>query len=134
MKSARLSFWEPFALSVMRVAVGFTFSLHGLQKTLGWFGGLGGHGATAPLLSRFGAAGVLESVGGLLIVLGLFTRPAALVLCGEMAVAYLLQHAPHGRWPIQNGGELAVVYCFVFLFLATAGAGTLSLDRLVRRK
>ncbi len=81
-----------------------------------------------------GAAGLLEFVGGLLIVLGLFTRPVAFVLCGEMAVAYFMQHAHRGFWPILNAGELAVLYCFIFLYLAVAGPGIWSLDAFVRKK
>ena len=81
-----------------------------------------------------GAAGVLECFGGLLIALGLFTRPVAFLLCGEMAVAYFKQHLPRGVWPINNSGELAVLYCFIFLYLVSAGAGPWSLDRLIRRK
>jgi putative oxidoreductase len=84
--------------------------------------------------TRFWVAGVLETAGGLLIVLGLFTRPVAFLLCGEMAVAYIAAHFPRGFWPILNGGELAILYCFTLLYLFTAGPGALSLDRLVRRK
>jgi putative oxidoreductase len=86
------------------------------------------------MLSLLWFAGVIETFGGLLIILGLFTRPAAFLLCGEMAVAYFKQHAGRGTWPISNGGELAVIYCFVFLYLVYAGAGPLSLDRAVRKK
>jgi putative oxidoreductase len=74
-------------------------------------------------------AGMLELVGGLLIILGLFTRPVAFLLSGEMAVAYFMSHAPRGLWPIANGGELAVLYCFIFLYLFTAGPGPWSVDR-----
>ncbi len=76
----------------------------------------------------------MECFGGLLILLGLFTRPVAFLLCGEMAVAYFRAHFPHGFWPITNGGELAVLYCFIFLYLMTAGAGPLSLDHIIRKK
>lgn len=86
------------------------------------------------MLSLLWFAGVLECFGGMLIILGLFTRPVAFLLCGEMAVAYFKQHAVRGFWPILNNGELAVVYCFVFLYLVYAGAGPLSLDRAVRKK
>ncbi len=86
------------------------------------------------MLSLMWFAGVLECFGGLLIILGLFTRPVAFLLCGEMAVAYFKQHVVRGLWPIANGGELAVIYCFVFLYLVYAGAGPLSLDRTVRKK
>lgn len=123
-----------YVLSLLRVIVGFTFSCHGAQKLLGVFGGMGGHGAKAAFLSLFWVAGVLELFGGLLIILGLFTRPVALILCGEMAVAYFKMHAPRGFWPIVNMGELAVVYCFVFLYFFAAGPGPLSLDAVIRRR
>ena len=126
---------EPYARSVLRVVVGFTFSLHGMQKLLGFFGGLNGKGATVPFgLSLFWFAGALELVGGLLILLGLFTSPVAFILCGEMAVAYFKVHLPHGLNPLLNHGELAVLYCFIFLYLCVAGAGPLSLDSLMRNK
>jgi len=120
---------EPFMRSVMRIVVGFTFSLHGFQKLFGLLGG-----RQANLFSLFGLAGVLECFGGMLLILGLFTVPVAFLLSGEMAVAYFRTHFPRGFFPIQNGGELAVVYCFVFLYLFVAGGGPLSLDRLIRRK
>jgi putative oxidoreductase len=125
---------EPFARSVLRVVVGFTFSLHGMQKLLGLFGGMGGKGATASLGSLIWIAGGLEMIGGLLILLGLFTSPVAFILCGEMAVAYFKAHFPHGFIPLLNRGELAVLYCFIFLYLCVAGAGPLSLDSLIRKK
>jgi putative oxidoreductase len=124
---------QSYAQALLRIAAGFTFSLHGFQKLFGFFGGIG-HGARAHFFSLMWAAGVLECFGGLLILLGLFTRPVAFLLCGEMAVAYFKQHFPHGFWPISNGGELAVVYCFIFLYLTTAGAGPVSLDSIVRKK
>jgi putative oxidoreductase len=105
---------------------------HGAQKLFGAFGGMGGHGATAFTLFWF--AGILEFFGGLLILLGLLTRPVAFILCGEMAVAYFMVHAPGGFWPIQNKGELAVLYCFIFLYLAAAGPGPLSLDSRLRHR
>jgi putative oxidoreductase len=85
-------------------------------------------------MSQMGIGGVLEFVGGLLLMLGLFTRPVAFILSGTMAVAYFQMHAPRGFWPLQNRGELAVLYCFLFLFLAVAGGGEWSLDRLLRRR
>jgi len=115
--------------ALLRIVIGFTFSLHGFQKLFGAFGGTHAH-----MLSLLWFAGVLECFGGVLIILGLFTRPVAFLLCGEMAVAYFKQHAVKGFWPILNGGELAVVYCFVFLYLVYAGAGPVSLDRAVRKK
>ncbi len=87
-----------------------------------------------PLFSLLGLAGILETFGGLLLILGLFTVPVAFVLAGEMAVAYFMVHFPRGLFPIQNGGELAVLYCFIFLYLFAAGAGTVSMDHLVRKK
>ena len=130
---ARDGTFEPFALSLLRLVAGFTFSLHGYQKLFGLFGGMG-HGTAARLFSLMGAAGAIETFGGALIFLGLFTRPVAFVLCGEMAVAYFRQHALRGLWPISNGGELAVLYCFIFLLLMSAGAGPWSLDRAIRKK
>jgi putative oxidoreductase len=126
--------FEPFARSLLRIVAGFTFSLHGMQKLLGFFGGFGGKGGTAPFGSLFWFAGGLELIGGLLLILGLFTSPVAFILCGQMAVAYFKAHFPQGFFPLANHGELAVVYCFVFLYLCTAGAGPLSLDSLVRKK
>jgi putative oxidoreductase len=125
---------EPLARSLLRVVAGFTFSLHGMQKLLGLFGGLNGKGATVPFASLLGFAGGLELIGGLLLILGLFTSPVAFILCGEMAVAYFKAHFPHGFLPLLNHGELAVLYCFIFLYLCVAGAGPLSLDSLIRKK
>lgn len=122
---------EPRLRSLFRIMAGFTFWLHGLQK-FGFFGGLGGF--KPPLVSMLGAAGVIETIGGALIILGLFTQPVAFFLSGEMAVGYFRTHAPRGLWPISNGGELAVFYCFFFLWLFSAGAGPWSLDRLLGRK
>lgn len=122
------------ALSALRVVAGLLFLLHGLQKVFGMFGGLGGHGATAPMWSLFWVAGVLETAGSVPIVLGLCTRCVAFVLSGEMAVAYFRAHFPRGFWPILNGGELAILYCFIFLYLCAAGPGPISLDRVWRRK
>ena len=117
------------ALSLMRAVAGFLFLQHGAQKL---FGALGGE--AVELATLRGLAGVLEFFGGLLILLGLFTRPVAFLLSGMMAVAYFMVHAPRGFWPIQNGGELAALYSFVFLFLAAMGGGDWSLDRLVRKR
>jgi putative oxidoreductase len=125
---------EPFARSLLRIVAGFTFSLHGMQKVLGLFGGMSGKGGTAPFASLPWFAGGLELVGGLLLILGLFTSPVAFILSGEMAVGYFWAHSPHGFLPLVNHGELAVLYCFIFLYLWTGGAGPLSLDSLVRKK
>jgi len=125
---------EPFARSLLRIVAGFTFSLHGMQKLLGLFGGMNGSGGRVAFGSLLWVAGGLELVGGLMLVLGLFTSPVAFILCGEMAVAYFRAHFPHGPLPLVNHGELAVLYCFIFIYLWTAGAGPLSLDSVVRGK
>jgi putative oxidoreductase len=124
---------ESSALALLRIVAGFTFTLHGAQK-FGALGGLGGH--AAPLYSMLWFAGVMEIIGGPLIVLGLFTRPVAFILCGEMAVAYFRVHIHMGPWlfPLLNGGEITVLYCFFFLLLVFTGAGAFSLDRMVRGK
>ena len=115
----------PRVLSIMRIITAFLFMQHGGQKLFG---------IPVPqryefeLLSLSGMAGVLEVFGGLLILIGLFTRPIAFLLSGLMAVAYFIAHAPRGFWPIENGGELAVMYCFVFLYLSVAGGGSWSID------
>ena len=125
--------WEGYARSALRIVTGVLFACHGAQKLFGLFGGLGGHGARAHMWSELWVAGILETAGGLLAALGFFTRPVAFLLCGEMAVAYFQQHFPHGFWPIRNGGELAVLYCFIFLNLCVAGGGPIGLDRRARR-
>jgi putative oxidoreductase len=121
--------WAPGVLSLLRIMAGFLFSAHGYQKVLGM---LGGH--RMPIGSLPWTAGMLEMVGGALLILGLFTRPVAFILCGEMAYAYFSMHGRKGFWPVMNGGELAVLYCFVFLYFFFAGPGPVSLDRVVRRK
>jgi putative oxidoreductase len=123
--------WTPRLLSVMRIVVAFLFMAYGGQKLFGFPAPM--KGGTVPLMSLQGVAGILELFGGLLVFLGLFTRPVAFILAGEMAVAYFIQHAPGGFWPRLNGGEPAVLFCFVFLFLSVAGGGAWSLDRLIRR-
>jgi putative oxidoreductase len=127
-----LARYEPQLRSLFRIMAAFTFSLHGFQKFFGWFGGIGGH--SVPVNTMLGMAGLIESIGGPLIILGLFTRPVAFVLSGEMAIGYFRTHAPRDLWPLLNGGELAVFYCFMFLWLSAAGAGPWSLDRLLGRK
>ena len=117
--------------ALLRIVTGLLFLQHGAQKLFGWFGGMGGNGATAALNTLPGIAGVLEFYGGLLILVGLLTRPVAFLLAGEMAVAYFRSHAPHGFWPIENRGELAALYSFLFLFFAAHGAGAFSLDSLL---
>jgi putative oxidoreductase len=112
--------------SLLRATSGFLFFQHGLPKL---FGGLG-RAEPVELASQMGLAGMVEVVGGALISLGLFTSPVAFIASGQMAVAYFQAHAPRGFWPVQNGGELAALYCFVFLYLATGGPGRWSLDAL----
>jgi putative oxidoreductase len=101
---------------------------HGLQKLFGFFGGVPPSGEAVPLISLMGAAGLIETIGGVLIVVGFLTRPVAAVLVAEMVVAYFMAHFPQGGWPIQNQGELALLYASIFVFLAGHGAGPLSLD------
>ena len=131
---ARLTSLQPYVRSILRIVIAATFSLHGMQKVLGFFGGMPGKGGPAAMASLPWIAGCLEMTGGLLLLLGLFTVPVAFILSGEMAVAYFMMHFPRGFYPIRNGGELAVVYCFVFLYLFFAGPGPLSLDALLRKK
>lgn len=119
---------------LLRIVAGFLFWGHGAPKLFGWLGGFGPDGGRAELASVFGLAGILEVFGGLLIVLGLFTRPVAFVLSDEMAVAYFWRHVPRGLWPWENGGEPAALFAFIFLFFAAAGGGALSLDAWRRRR
>ena len=127
---------ERFAWAALRVMAGLMFSMHGMQKLFGMWGGPMGDGQAVPPFSfPFGVAGIVELAMGLLIAVGLFTRPAALVAAGQMAVAYWWQHVPRGGiMPLPNGGELAALYCFVFLFFAAFGAGRFSLDAVLRRR
>jgi uncharacterized membrane protein YphA (DoxX/SURF4 family)/broad specificity phosphatase PhoE len=120
----------PHAQSLLRIVAALTFITHGTQKLFG-VPALQPRDPV-PLLSQLGAASVLEIVGGALLVLGLFTRPVAFVLSGEMAVAYVTAHAPRSFWPLLNGGEVAVLFCFVWLFFAAAGPGPWSLDAMRR--
>lgn len=124
---------QSFVLSILRIVAGYTFTLHGIQK-FGALGGLGGH--TAPLYSMLWFAGIIECIGGPLIILGLFTRPVAFILSGEMAVGYFRVHIHMGPplYPLLNNGEITVLYCFFFLYLVTAGAGPISLDRAIRHR
>jgi putative oxidoreductase len=117
------------AVTVLRIGTGLLFIEHGLQKLFGLLGGfMGTPGATAPIASQMGLAGFLELTGGALLVLGLLTRPAAFVLLGEMLYAFITVHAPQGGAPVQNGGELALLYAVVFAFFAVNGGGVVSLD------
>jgi putative oxidoreductase len=123
------SAWAPRLLSVLRVIAALLFLEHGLQKLAGFPAPLPlPAGETVRAFSLLWFAGVIEVVGGVLLTLGLFTRPVAFVLSGEMAVAYFMAHAPRGFFPALNGGEAAVLYCFTFLYLAAAGGGAWSVD------
>jgi putative oxidoreductase len=126
-----LAGWTPRMQSVLRIVTGFLLIAHGAQKLFGFLAPPGMPAAT--LGSLMWVAGVLEFFGGLLFLIGLFTRPVAFILSGLLAVAYFTAHAPGGFWPLQNKGELAVLYCFVFLFFAVAGGGEWAVDRLIRR-
>lgn len=122
------------AQTALRIAAGMTYFSHGAQKLLGWFGGFGDAG-TAELMTRFGAAGVIETSAGALLVLGLFTRPAAFIASGEMAVAYFWIHWGGGElmwW--QNRGELVMLYSFVWLLFAAWGPGRYSMDAWLQRR
>jgi putative oxidoreductase len=132
MKSSVVSRTTPHLLSVLRIVAALLFIAHGTQKLFAL--PVNQPQRTVGLLSLLGAAGVLETFGGLLMLLGLFTRPVAFILAGEMAYAYFTQHAPRARWPILNGGELAVLFCFIWLFFAAAGPGPWSLDARLRKR
>jgi putative oxidoreductase len=127
-----LAKYRPQALSILRIVTGLVILQYGMGKLLKF--------PTVPLFAKveffslYGLAGTLELVLGALVLVGLFTRFAAFVLCGEMAVAYFMGHAPRGFYPILNGGDLAIMLCFVFLYLSTAGAGPWSVDAAVRNK
>lgn len=128
-----MSKWTPQLLSVLRIIVAFLFMEHGGMKLFSFPIPMNPAHAPDSLFSLIGFAGVLEVFGGLLILIGLCTRPVAFLLSGQMAVAYFMAHAPHGFWPIVNHGEAAVFYCFVFLYLSAAGAGPWSVDNLIKR-
>ena len=132
MKPSAVARYSPYLLSTLRMVAAFLFIAHGTQKLFGF-------PVSAPrpgvaLLSLMGAAGVLEAFGGLLMLLGLLTRPVAFILAGQMAYAYFSSHAPRGPWPILTGGELAALYCFIWLYFVAAGPGPWSLDALIRKR
>jgi len=116
-----IGIYAPHAYALMRIVIGLLFICHGLQKVFGMFGGMGG--GPVPLVSFFGVAGIIEIIGGAFITLGLFAGYVAFIASGEMAVAYFIGLFPKGFWPIRNGGELAVLNCFIFLYMATRGSG-----------
>jgi putative oxidoreductase len=110
----------------MRIVVGLLFFCHGLQKAFGLFGGV--NGVAAPIMSLIGVAGWIELITGALIAIGFATVKAAFIASGQMAAAYFIGHFPTGFWPILNDGEEAALYCFVFLYMSTRGAGIWSID------
>jgi putative oxidoreductase len=116
--------------TLLRVVTGLLFAQHGGQKLFGWLGGQ----QVESVMSMMGIAGVLELVGGILIMIGLLTRPVAFILSGEMAVAYFMAHLPRGFWPVTNQGEPAVLFCFIFLYFAAHGAGRWSVDEAMARR
>jgi putative oxidoreductase len=127
--NGRKTLWmEEVALNVLRIVAGFLFWQHGVQKLFGILG----RDTPVDFFTLLGLAGILETVGGVLLVLGLFTRPVAFLLAGEMAWAYFSSHAPSGFWPIQNRGELAALYSFLFLYFVARGGGAFGIDGLVR--
>ena len=129
------------ATTILRVVLGTVFFAHGAQKLLGWFGGYGFSGTMGYFTGAMHIPWIFallaiaaEFFGSLGLMLGLFTRPVAFLLSGEMAIGYFRTHAPRSFWPLLNGGEITVFYCFMFLWLSSAGAGAWSLDRLLGRK
>ena len=126
-----LAAWAPRALSVLRIMMGLMIIEHGMGKLLGWppvaaYAGI-------KLFSLLGLAGIIELVGGALLIIGLFTQPVAFILSGEMAVAYFMVHAPRSFFPLINGGALAIIYCFAFLYLSSAGGGPWSVDATMKK-
>lgn len=118
----------PRLMSVLRIVAAIMFMLAGTMKLFAFPVGIFPNGGTVQLMSELGLAGILETFGGALLLVGLFTRPVAFLLAGEMAVAYFQGHFPNGMWPTLNGGQPAVLYCFIWLYLSAAGAGPWSLD------
>jgi putative oxidoreductase len=125
---ANVARFAPHALTALRIVAAALFLAHGLVKLVGF--PVGAPPGVQPLVTLLGLAGVVETITGALMILGLFTRSAALIASGEMAVAYWLFHAPRSIYPVANGGDAAILFCFVFLYIALAGPGVLSLDRL----
>src|SRR5437660_8862525 len=130
---AKWSTWTPRLLSVLRIVAAFLFMQFGTAKLFAFPAAIMPGGGTAPIMSLPGIAGILETFGGLFLLVGLFTRPVAFILAGEMAVAYFLGHGSHGFWTVLNLGTPAVIYSFVWLYLSAAGAGPWSLDARIAR-
>jgi putative oxidoreductase len=130
---SRWQSWAPHLRSLLRIVAAFLFMQFGTAKVVAFPAAIMPGGGTAPIGSLAGIAGLLETVGGALLLLGLFTRPVAFILAGEMAIAYFIGHAPQGFWPVLNQGHPAVLFCFVWLYLSAAGAGPWSLDAKIAR-
>ncbi|SER31072.1 DoxX family protein [Sphingobium sp. YR768] len=124
--TSSITIWTPRILSIFRVVTALLFLSHGIVKLFGFPAGAAP--GQVPLFTLFGLAGVLELAGGFAVMLGIFTRPIAFLLSGQMAVAYFMVHLPMGFYPVLNMGELAILFCFNFLYLAFAGAGAWSID------
>ena len=125
--------WAPYLLGILRIVTAFLFMQVGTAKLFAFPGAIMPNGGTAPVASLPGIAGLLEALGGFLLLVGLFTRPVAFLLSGEMAVAYFYAHAPQGFWPVLNQGAPAALYSFLFLYFSAAGGGALSIDGIRRR-
>jgi len=129
----RWSTWAPYLLSTLRIIAAFLFMQFGTAKLFAFPAAVMPDGGTAPLASLAGVAGVLETFGGALLLVGLLTRPVAFLLSGLMAFAYFIGHAPQGFWPVLNQGHPAILFCFVWLYVSAAGAGPWSIDAMRRR-
>ena len=118
--------WAPYTLSLLRIVAALLFIEHGLQKMIGF------PAAGPPMTPLLWVQAIIEVVGGVALLVGAFTRPVAFVLCGDMAAAYFMGHAPRSIYPAVNGGDAAVLFCFIFFYLVFAGGGPLSFDRMAR--
>jgi putative oxidoreductase len=123
--------YSPYLYAVMRMVVGFLFACHGAQKLFGAFGGMGPSGGRTALFSLLGLAGIIEFFGGLCVMLGWMTGSVAFIASGMMAAAYFMAHHPNSVWPLLNEGEPAVLFCFIFLYMASVGSGVWSIDRVL---
>ena len=124
----RWSSWAPYLRSILRIVAAFLYTQVGTAKLFAFPAAIMPGGGTAPVVSLVGLASILETFGGLLLLLGLFTRPVAFIVAGEMAIAYFYGHAPQGFWPVLNQGHPAILFCFIWLYLSAAGPGPWSLD------
>lgn len=132
--TAKWTSWSSQLQSILRIVSAFIFIQAGTMKLFAFPMGMPPNGGTAELFSQIGIGGILETFGGALLLLGLFTRPVAFILSGEMAVAYFQFHSPQGFWPIMNGGVSAMLFCFVLLYFSAAGAGVWSIDAMREKK